>query len=377
MNSLSGGNSGRHPLPGAPEWPGSEAEPDVKFDLNLKQLKVFYYVAKYLSFTRAAQDLYVTQPAVAMQIDALEKHYDVQLFSRKKRRLALTEAGEALYEYAEKIMQLAYEAHRSLIDLKEYPTGILRVGTTKTWARFLMPSYILGFQRKYPEIQIDLEDGTSEEMAFSVLYGQNDMAVVARMAYDPRLESMPFPGHETDRLVAVMHPKHPLARRKKVALKELRDEPLLLRGKGSGIRELVLGMAKDQGIELSVLLEAGSADFIKAMVAQGAGVSVLTTIAVSEAVARGMVRAIPLSDQGTWLSIDIVMRKEGYRPVPVRLFTEYLKALSGSEGRALTSEPAAHPRGTIQAKRATGGTKGKASTDPSMDPVGVTRSAKT
>jgi DNA-binding transcriptional LysR family regulator len=224
-----------------------------------------------------------------------------------------------------------------------------------------MPSYILGFQRAYPEVQIDLEDGTSEEMAFSVLYGQNDMAVVARMSYDSRLESMPFPGHETDRLVAVVHPKHPLARRKKVALAELKDEPLLLRGKGSGIRELVLGIAKEQGITLSVLLEAGSADFIKAMVAQGAGVSVLTTIAVSEAVARGIVRAIPLSDTGSWLNIDILMRKEGYRPIPVRLFTNYLQALTGPEGRALTAEPV--------------GRAGRPATTPKREPAGTPRSA--
>ena len=163
------------------------------FDLNLKHLKVFYYVAKHLSFTRAAQELFVTQPAVAMQIDALEKHYGVRFFTRHKRQLALTEAGEALYEYAERIMQMAFEAHRTILDMKEYPSGVLKMGTTKTWARYLMPTYILRFQKLFPEIQIELQDGSSEDMAMSVIYGQNDVAIVARVPFDSRLGGHPLP----------------------------------------------------------------------------------------------------------------------------------------------------------------------------------------
>lgn len=294
------------------------------FDLNLKQLKVFYYVAKNLSFTKAAQELYVTQPAVAMQVDSLEKHYGVPLFDRKKRQLSLTEAGTALYEYAERIMQLAYEAHRTILDMKQYPTGVLRLGTTKTWARYLMPAYIMAFKRRYPDVQIELSDGTSEDMAFSVVHGQNDAAIVARMPYDSQLESFPFPGHERDQLVLVVHPKHRLARRKKITLAELAEEKLLLRGRGSGIREAVMQAAGEQGLHLDVVLEAGSAEFIKAMVAQGAGCSILTMLSTEEEERIGRLRSIPLSDPGLWLNIDLVVRREGYRTNAVKTFLEFL-----------------------------------------------------
>ena len=295
------------------------------FDMNLKHLRVFYYVAKDLNFTKAAQELFVTQPAVAMQIDALEKHYGIPLFSRRKRQLALTEAGEALYEYAERIMQLAFEAHRTLIDMKEFPSGVLRLGTTKTWARYLMPSYIMAFQHRYPEIQIELSDGTSEDMIFSVLHGQNDVAIVARMPLDQRLESMPFPGHEQDQLVLVVHPKHRLAHRKKIFLRELTAENLILRGRGSGIREAILHSASEYGVHLNVILEAGSAEFIKAMVAQGAGVSILTMLSVEEEERGGRIRSVPLADPGLWLNIDVVTRREGYRSNAVRSFLTFLK----------------------------------------------------
>ncbi len=294
------------------------------FDMNLKHLKVFYYVAKNLSFTKAARELFVTQPAVAMQIDALEKHFGIPLLTREKRQLALTEAGRALYEYSERIVQLAFEASRTVMDIKQFPSGVLRLGTTKTWARYLMPSYILAFQHQSPEIQIHLSDGTSEDMAFSVLHGQNDVAIIARMPLDPRLDCFPFPGHERDQLVLVVPPKHRLSHRKKIYLRELVDEQLILRGRGSGIREAILHAATEQGLHMNVVLEAGSAEFIKAMVVQGAGVSVLTTLSVQEEEMAGRVKSIPLADPGLWLNIDVVSRKDGYRSNAVSSFLTFL-----------------------------------------------------
>lgn len=322
------------------------------FDMNLKHLKVFYFVAKNLSFTKAAQELFVTQPAVAMQIDALEKHYGIPLFTRKKRQLAMTEAGQALFEYAERVMQLAFEAHRTLLDMKQYPCGVLRLGTTKTWARYLMPSYIMAFQHRFPEIQIHLSDGTSEDMAFSVLHGQNDVAIVARMPLDPRLESMPFPGHERDQLVLVVHPKHRLAHRKKILLRELTDEQLILRGRGSGIREAILHAATEQGLNMNVILEAGSAEFIKAMVAQGAGVSILTMLSVEEEERAGRMKSVPLADPGLWLNIDVVSRRDGYRSQAVRSFLTFLS--EWTEAPPTIEKPVASGHGARQAKRPTG-----------------------
>lgn len=321
------------------------------FDLNLKHLKVFYYVAKNLSFTKAAQELFVTQPAVAMQVDALEKHYGIRLLSREKRQLKLTEPGEAFYQYAKQIMQLAFEADRTVLDMKQFPTGILRLGTTKTWARYLMPAHILTFQKQYPEIQIQLSDGTSEDMAFSVLHGQNDVAIVARLPYDPRLESMPFPTHERDQLVLVIHPKHRLARRKKIYLRELVDENLILRGHGSGIREAILHEATQQGLSLNVILEASSAEFIKAMVVQRAGVSVLTTLSVDEEEKAGRVKSVPLADPGLWLNIDIVVRREGYRSHAVRSFLSFLFDLAEASEVTTEQKPSSPRRSKTDSDR--------------------------
>ena len=227
------------------------------------------------------------------------------------------------------------------MDIKQFPSGVLRLGTTKTWARYLMPSYILAFQHQSPEIQIHLSDGTSEDMAFSVLHGQNDVAIIARMPLDPRLDCFPFPGHERDQLVLVVPPKHRLSHRKKIYLRELVDEQLILRGRGSGIREAILHAATEQGLHMNVVLEAGSAEFIKAMVVQGAGVSVLTTLSVQEEEMAGRVKSIPLADPGLWLNIDVVSRKDGYRSNAVSSFLTFLAEWRYASDSPRRSPPAA------------------------------------
>jgi len=298
----------------------------MRFDLNLKQLKVFYYVAKNLSFTRAAEDLFITQPAVTMQISALERQYGLRLFSRKKNELSLTEAGKVLYPYAERVMEIGFEAERALFNLKANPHGVLRLGTTKTIARYLLTPYILRFQVAFPRVRIKVDEGSSEEMAMSVLYGRNDLAIVGRIPYEDRLEAIPFPDHETDELFLAVPPDHPLSTADEVDLREIADVPLILRERGSGTRHVILQCFEQQGLSPRILLEAGNVDFIKDLIQQGAGVGVLGEISVADEVRRGVLKAVPISGRPA-LRIDVVLPKAGHRSVPVK---EFLKAIAVS-----------------------------------------------
>lgn len=297
---------------------------NLYFDLNLKQLRLFYYVGKHLSFTRAAEELHLTQPGIHMQIAQFERYYRVELFSRSKKTLSLTPAGEALFSYAERIMELSFEAEQLLLNIDEYPSGVLRIATTKTWARYLMPAHILLFQKRFPEVRIQLSEGSSEEMATSVVHGLSDVAIVARVAYDERLEVIPFPGTERDQLVLVVAPSHRLARRKKVEASELRGEHLILREKGSGTRLVISKHFEQRGVTPQVLLEASSVPFIKDLVAKGAGVSILTKVSIEEEVRSGALCSIPFADGGLWVPIDILVLKEGFRPPAVRSFLDFL-----------------------------------------------------
>lgn len=297
----------------------------MRFDLNLKQLKVFYYVAKHLSFTRAAEELFISQPAVTMQISALESQYGLPLFSRKKNELSLTEAGAVLFPYSERLVELGFEAERALFNLKANPHGLLRIGTTKAFARYLLSPYILRYQSAFPGVRIKIEEGSSEEMAMSVVYGRNDLSIVGRIPFEETLESVPFPNHETDDLILAVPVDHPLADRPEARFEDLVDERLILREKGSGIRHLVLEAFRQRGLTPTVLLEAGNVDFIKELVERGAGVSILARMSVRNEVERGALKAVPLGEGGMQIHIQIVMPRKGYRPLAVTSFLESLR----------------------------------------------------
>jgi DNA-binding transcriptional LysR family regulator len=296
----------------------------MRFDLNLKQLKVFYYVAEHLSFTQAARDLYITQPAVTKQIEALEQHCETRFFVRDRHGLALTEAGSILYSYAQKIMRLAYEAEQAVSNLRLNPHGVLRIGTTKTFARYLMPRYMLAFHEAFPKIRIQLDEGSSQELAASVLQGRNDLAVVGRVPYEEGLEAIAFPGRESDRLVVVVSPAHRFAAKKSLTLEEIREEPLLLREKGSGVRNRILEQFEEKGIRPNILLEAGNVDFIKELIQREAGIGILGMMSVEQDLREETLAAVPLTSAGFVIYIDILLPREGYRSLATRSFLDFL-----------------------------------------------------
>ena len=126
--------------------------------LNFNQLRAFHYAAKYMSFTHAANRLFVTQPAVTAQIKTLEESCDLKLFKKRGRHVFLTESGKTLYEHTQKIFQYEKEIETVIDDMKELKRGVLHIGCTKTYARYFMPSMLSSFHQDYPNIKIHLDD---------------------------------------------------------------------------------------------------------------------------------------------------------------------------------------------------------------------------
>jgi DNA-binding transcriptional LysR family regulator len=296
----------------------------VHLDLNPKQMKAFYYAAKHLSLTRASEELFVTQQAVAMQLKCLEGYLGTPLFLRKNKRLELTEAGSLLYVYAERMMRAVLEAQEALDDMTR-TRGILRIGTTKTLARYLMPSYILLFQQRRPEIHLQLSDGTSRELMEGVLSGRLDLAVVGRVDYDPNLDFMPIPGREADELLLIVAPEHPLCLLDAVGLNQLTDEGFILLTRGSGTRSTLERALDELGLKLNVILEAGNPDFIKDLVRKGLGVTVLSRISVEDDVRRETLAAVPFRDGGLHVELDVLFLRGGFRRPAISQFLAFLE----------------------------------------------------
>lgn len=299
----------------------------MRFALNLRQLTVFYYVAKNLSFTRAAEELFISQPAVTMQIAALEELYGLPLFIREKNKLSLTEAGEALFPYAEKLMEIGYQAERVLLNMKANPHGLLRIGTTKTFARYVLPPFILRFREEFPKVSIKVDEGSSEEMMVSVVYGRNDIAIVGRLAYPERVEFFPFMGREEDELFVLAPGNHRFAERESIGLEELAEEQIILRERGSTTRNVTLAALDSLGIQPKVLLESGNIDLIKELVEKGVGVSVLGSIGLQDLTEDSPVKAVRI-DGNPKFPIDFVLPAVGHRPQSVTAFVEIVRKMS-------------------------------------------------
>ncbi len=240
--------------------------------MNLNQLRVFHYVAREKSVSKAAEKLFVTQPAVTMQIRTLEDHLSLKLFKRRGKALRLTEAGRTLFGYARRIFLIVDEMEFVMPRYADLSAGALTIGTTKSFARHLMPGLLSSFQQAHPEVKVSLKEGSSQEIARDIMEYKYDLGIIGRIPFSSRLRVVEYTREEF-RLVTA--PEHRFTGREEISFVELKDEPIIIREEGSGSREAVLALLRSHRTTPSVLIEAGSVEFIKEYVMQGRGVSFL------------------------------------------------------------------------------------------------------
>ena len=300
--------------------------------MNLKQLEAFYLVVKKGSCTKAAEELNVTQPAVTIQVKSLEKSLNLKLIRHFGERIQLSEAGELLYQYAEKIFGLAEEASEKMSNFKKLATGTLRIGTTKNYARYIMPTLLTTFQARFPDIRVILDEGNSEDMARSVLDMKNEMAFICQINIDRRLKSTFFSSVE---FVLVVSAQHRFSQREHVSFRELDGEPVILREKGSGSRAAILRRFDLYGIRPSVIIEAGSLDFIVGYVKQGKGISFMFEPDIKEELEKGLLKIIPIEEGNVVFFTDIIYHSEQPLSPPAQAFFKIVEESKGHFKRGL------------------------------------------
>ena len=294
--------------------------------MNLKQLEAFYLVVKRKSFTRAAEDLNVTQPAVTIQVKSLEKSLNLRLIQQVGKKMQLTEAGELLYQYGEKIFDLVSDASEKMRDFKKLMRGTLRIGTTKNYARYIMPTLLSEFQRRFPRIKVVLDEGNSEDMAKSVLEKKNELALISQLNLDRKIKSIFF---STVEFVLVASPEHRFSKRNSISLRELNGEPVILREKGSGSRTAILKKFQGYGIWPSVIIEASSLDFIVGYVKQNKAVSFMFEPDINEELEKGTLRVITIEEGNIIFFTDIIYHSEKSLSPPSQAFLKIVNELKG------------------------------------------------
>lgn len=239
---------------------------------TLHQLKVFETVARHASFTRAAEELFITQPTVSSQVKQLTKATGLPLFEQIGKSLYLTDAGQELLSTCHDVFERLNNFEMKIADLKGAKQGQLRLAVITT-AKYFVPRLLGSFCQHYPGVDVALQVTNHQEIQRRILANEDDLYIVSNPPEDIDLRSQPFLDNP---LVVVANTKHPLASQKKISLEQLNDLQFIMREKGSGTRKAVLDLFTENKISVKVKLELGSNEAIKQAIAGGLGISVLS-----------------------------------------------------------------------------------------------------
>ncbi|WP_445173540.1 LysR substrate-binding domain-containing protein, partial [Microcoleus sp.] len=210
---------------------------DLPFTLD--QLRILKAIASEGSFKRAADSLYVSQPAVSLQVQNLERQLDVPLFDRGGRRAQLTEAGHLLLSYGEKILSLCQETCRALEDLQNLQGGTLIVGASQTTGTYLLPRMIGMFRQKYPDVAVQLHVHSTRRTAWSVANGQIDLAIVGGEIPTELVEALEIVPYAEDELALILPPSHPMVQQETIQKEDLYKLQFISLDSQSTIRKVI------------------------------------------------------------------------------------------------------------------------------------------
>lgn len=277
-----------------------------------RRLQVFHTVAQVLNFTRAAELLHMTQPAVTHQIRQLEEEFNARLFDRSNNRISLTAAGERVLEYADRILTLYAEMQESVKTLTGDRTGLVTLGASTTIAEYMLPGLLGGFRQCFPEVQIRLRVANTDAVVAMVADNSIELGVVES---DVDNQLLRVEQCQQDELFVIVPPEHALSDRSSVTPNDLLGCPFIHREDGSGTRSVIEKYFMAQGIhddDLNCPFELGSTEAIKGAVQAGVGISIVSESTLQKEVDLEKLVALPLNPP-LMRSFYLVRQKQKFR----------------------------------------------------------------
>lgn len=286
--------------------------------MNFTHLKAFYSVARLKSFTRAAQELNVSQPTISLQVQGLEDQYDMVLINRSKKAIELTDEGNLVFSVAEKIFSLSSDLECKLRDINPLWPGKLQIGTTPLLGRYLIPEIIQEIKHQHPKLGLELYAGLSRGVLSKVVGYEYHIGIIDRL---------PYPGN----IVAKRVLKPPIYfitsdhMKDQIHLKELSDYPIILLNEGSAIREYVIREFKKRNVPLNIHIECENPPAIKDMVSRGMGGTFLPWYCIEMDVREGRYRCVEIIE-GFAGSVDMIYLVERKKSKAVKIFKSIIDA---------------------------------------------------
>jgi len=246
------------------------------------RLQVFHTVARRLNFTRAAEELFISQPAVTRHIQELEQQFKVKLFERNGTRIRLTPAGQRLLVHTEELFAVYRNIEFDMSNLTQRHSGRLFLGGSMTTAPYVIPPILAEFHGRYPEVDISLITGNTQQIEHALEQQEIDLGIVEGYSRHAAIRYTEF---MKDEIVLVCNPSHPLARKQSIRPEELMRIPLLLREPGSGSLEVLAHALKAMGIKLSQLqkeMQLNSTEIIKSYLLNAPVMAFLSVHAIAK-----------------------------------------------------------------------------------------------
>jgi DNA-binding transcriptional LysR family regulator len=290
------------------------------------KLKVFCTVAETKSFSKTSEIIHLTQPAVSLQIQALEEMYETKLFDRSSSKVTLTPAGEVLYKYAKDILSLYVSAEKVIGEMTGLVKGSITIGAGSTIGNYLLPSVISDFRKAHPKIKVHLFVANMQRVIELLYAGNINLGLVEG---DVKRQKMFVEKLISDELLLIVPIHHPWAKRKEVSVAELIDEPFILREAGSGTRQTIEKFLARHGITLQnmkVSMVLGSTQAIKEAVENGLGVSIISRWSARKELRFGTLYTLNFKEEKMVRNFSLITYRNSVSSHAIEEFLSYLKS---------------------------------------------------
>ncbi|VTR40790.1 DNA-binding transcriptional regulator IlvY [Actinobacillus pleuropneumoniae] len=294
--------------------------------MNFHQLHIFYTVAERGSFSAAAQALHMSQPAVTMQVQALEEYFGTKLLIRSTKRMELSEAGRTLLPFARRSLELSQETDAAMAAFSNKLQGRLQLGASLTIGEYVLPRLLGPFGREYPDISIMLKVMNTTQILEEIASHQLNFGLIEAPVEHP---DMVLDAVMEDELKLIVPSSHPLAQREDaIYLKDVLSYPFVLREKGSGTRKVMEDVLLERGHDpesIQTVMELGSTGAVKSAVEEGLGITMLSTSTVKHETALGLVKMIDIADASFKRNFYSIHLRSALLPMSAMTFLAYLR----------------------------------------------------
>lgn len=296
--------------------------------MDLSQLEIFLSIAEEKSFSRAAEKMLRTQPAISIAIKRLEEELGESLFDRSSKNGSLTEAGRVLLSYAQRMINLRDEAREAVGELRGMFRGRLTIGANESTSLYLLPPLLMEYRKRYPNIKIEVFRAVSEKIPLEVSERNLDFGFLSYDPMHPNLQSLEI---HKDELALVVPPNHRLARQKQVTVKDLGEEQFVAHNVKTPSRTKIFELFAQHHTPLNICLELATLETIKEFVLLEAGIAILPRLAVEAEIKSGKLMEVPVKGMKIEKTLRLVYRRESSLSHAAKSFLDLVKEQRGIE----------------------------------------------